>query len=204
MTQHFFQSLTLRYVFIFISILLLTELLPTKVESAPNIERSEAEYELPDVHLIRQDGQKVSSIKEFADERMLLVNFIYTSCTTICPMMSHVFAQAQKKLGADAAKVHFVSISIDPENDNPKVLIDYAKKFKGEPGWDFYTGSFEESVALQKAFGAFRGDKMNHALILFIRPKPGSAWIKFEGFINTNNLVQEIRNHLAVNTPARF
>ena len=206
MNQHSLKLLSLRH--LFISTILLSAFgtalaidTPATTEQTPKIERSEATYVLPDINLVRHDGQKVSLLKEFADERILLVNFIYTSCSAICPMMSYVFAKTQKKLGADAAKVHFASISIDPENDNPKTLTDYAQKFNGAPGWDFYTGALEASIALQKAFNTFRGDKMNHALVLFIRAKPGNAWVRYEGFVSTDHLIREIREHLASNAP---
>jgi len=99
----------------------------------PTYQRSEAPYQVPEVMLVRQDGKKVSFKEELDDGRPVIMNFIYSSCTTICPVLSHVFSKAQAKLGKERDQVHMVSISLDPEHDTPAKLIAYSKKFKAGP-----------------------------------------------------------------------
>jgi protein SCO1/2 len=84
-----------------------------------------------------------------------------------------------------------VSISIDPENDTPAVLIDYGKKFAAGVHWDFYTGTAESSLAIQKAFDAYRGDKMNHSSVIFMRAAPDKSWLRLEGFGSPDAVVRE-------------
>jgi protein SCO1/2 len=162
--------------------------------AADTSRRSESQYATPDVKLLRQDGKLVSLPAELDDGRPVVMNFIYTSCTTICPLNSQIFQQFQKSLGAASRGVHLVSISIDPEQDTPARLRDYAAQFDAAPGWDHYTGTLVASQAVQKAFGAYRGDKMSHSPLTLMRPAPGKPWVRFDGFASAAQLLAERRD----------
>jgi protein SCO1/2 len=155
------------------------------------VQRSEAQYTAPDVKLVRDDGKTVSLPAELNDGRPVIMNFIYTSCTTICPLTSQVFEQFQKRLGDAHAPVHLVSISIDPEQDTPARLRAYARQFDAAPGWDHYTGTMSASIAVQRAFDAYRGDKMSHTPLTLLRAAPGKPWIRMDGFASANDLLAE-------------
>lgn len=88
--------------------------------------RSEAEYDIPNVTLVREDGTQVKLRAELNDGGPVVLNFVYTSCTTIGPMSSQVFEQFQNELGTDQDSVHLVSISFDPQQDTPTRLRAYA------------------------------------------------------------------------------
>ena len=165
-------------------------------EVPTNVERTQAAYTVPDVTLINQNGQQVSLSKLLDSDQPVMLNFIFTSCTAICPAMSATFASVQKKLGSDSEKLRMVSISIDPEYDTPDALTAYAKRFKAGPQWEFLTGSLEDSVAVQRAFDADRGDKMNHAPMTLMRATPDSQWIRYEGFAKADQLAEEVRSML--------
>ena len=169
-------------------------------EAPAGVQRSEASYALPDVTLVDQHGEPVSVLELFSTEKPTLVNFIFTTCTAICPVMSATFEQVQRELGEDAGKVLMVSVSIDPEQDTPSALAAYAKRFKAGPEWVFLTGSLEDSIAVQKAFDAYRGDKMNHAPLTLLRGAPGGSWIRFDGFATAGDLVEASRAMLGGNS----
>jgi protein SCO1 len=155
--------------------------------------RLTAELDLPKVDLVRDDGRKVSFPAEIDDGQPVVLNFIFTTCTTICPVTSQIFSQLQDRLGDRKDKVHLVSISIDPEQDTPPRLVAYAKKFHAGPQWHHYTGTVEASVALQRAFGAYRGDKMSHLPVTFLRAAPGKPWVRIDGFASASELANEFR-----------
>ena len=171
---------------------LFVPLLSVAEESPPAFTRSVANYELPDLSVIRQDGKKLSFSKELNDGRPVILNFIFASCSAICPMLSHTLSKTKATLTKEGQKVHFVSISIDPENDTPAKLTEYAKKFGGAvSGWDYYTGTMQDSVTIQKAFDVYRGDKMNHTSVILMRAKPDKAWLRLEGFGTPDAVVSE-------------
>jgi protein SCO1/2 len=160
------------------------------------VERTTASYTIPDVILINQDGQKMSLAELLDSDQPVMLNFIFTTCTAICPAMSATFASVQKKLGDDSKKLRMISVSIDPEYDTPDALNAYAKRFKAGPQWEFLTGSLDDSVTVQKAFDADRGDKMNHAPMTLMRATPDSQWIRYEGFAKADTLAEEVRGML--------
>jgi protein SCO1/2 len=159
--------------------------------------RTTAEYVIPQVELVRDDGKTVSLPAELNDGRPVVLDFIFTSCTEICPLTSHTLAQLQSELGSDRDRVHLVSISIDPEEDTPAVLAAYAKKYGAGPEWQHYTGTLSASIATQRAFDAYRGDKMNHTPVTFVRLAPGQPWIRIDGFATADELLGELRTVLA-------
>lgn len=154
-------------------------------------------YTLPDVTMIREDNKRVSLPKELNDGRPVVLTFIFTTCREICPVISATFAQLQRQLGPDRDRVHLASISIDPEHDTPARLAAYSKEFKAGPEWHHYTGSFEASVAAQKAFDVYHGDKMRHTPVTFLRRAPGQKWIRIDGFTTADMLMRELRSMLA-------
>ena len=159
--------------------------------------RSTVQYSVPKVMLVRDDGRPISLADEMNDGRPVVLNFIFTSCGSICPLMSEVFAQFQRKLGPEAAHVHLMSISTDPEEDTPARLTDYARKFGAGPQWQHYTGTVEASLMAQRAFGVYRGDKMSHAPVTLLRAAPGQPWRRIDGFITPDELLQEYHHLLA-------
>jgi protein SCO1/2 len=159
------------------------------------VKRSEVKYILPaGVTLVRQDGKKVDLLTEMDSGKPVILNFIYTSCTAICPVTTQVFAQLQEKLGSERNKVNMVSISIDPEYDTPARLLEYRKKYGATEQWQHLTGTAEASVAAQKAFDAYRGDKMNHIPLTFLRGAPGQPWVRLDGFASPDEVLSEYRN----------
>ncbi len=118
---------------------------------------------------------------------------MYTTCTTFCPVTSATLGQLQGLLGADISKVQMVSISIDPDQDTPARLAEHAKKFGAGPNWRHYTGTAEASLAVQRAFDAYRGDKMNHEPVFFIHNPGSRSWIRLDNFPSADELLAECR-----------
>ena len=162
-------------------------------EVPAGVRHSEAAYAIPDVTLVNQEGRRVAVRDLLSTDKPVLANFIFTTCTAICPAMSATFTQVQQGLAGDSDKVMMVSFSIDPEQDTPKALAAYAKRFNAGPQWVFLTGSLEDSIAVQKAFDAYRGDKMNHVPLTLLRAAPDAQWVRYDGFASAADLVQDIR-----------
>jgi len=165
---------------------------------SPGYQRSRATYTVPDITLVDQHGQKVSlPVLLNTGDKPVMLNFIFTSCTAICPMMTAIFAKVQTQLGDDAARVRMVSVSIDPEHDTPAELDAYAERFNAGTQWLFLTGSLDNSIAVQKAFDAYRGDKMNHTPLTLFHAASDAPWVRFDGFADAADLTREYRSLLA-------
>lgn len=165
--------------------------------AARQVTTSTLQYTVPNVRLVRDDGKVVALPEEINDGRPVLLNFIFTTCSSICPLMTETFSQFEHKLGPDREHVHLMSISIDPEEDTPARLKEYAHKFQAGPEWQHYTGTIEASLAAQRAFNIWRGDKMSHSPVTFVRAAPGEPWVRIEGFVTPDELLQTYRQLLA-------
>ena len=153
----------------------------------------DAQPRLDGIELVDQDGRTVTLAEAVGTDRPVMVNFIFTTCTTICPVMSSGFSQLQKSLGEAQDQVRLVSISIDPEADTPAALRAYAKRYRAGESWVFLTGTRAASEAAQRAFGAFRGDKTNHAPTTYVRRAPDGAWEQLDGLSSGETLLAAFR-----------
>jgi len=163
----------------------------------PGYKSSRHNYKIPELVLIDMNNDKVSLAEAIGHDKPVMLNFIFTTCTTICPVLTATFSQVQRKLGDQAKNVRMISITIDPEQDTPERLKEYAGKFKARADWQFLTGSIENIIATQKAFDAYRGDKMNHVPLTFIRSTVDGPWVRLEGFSSAAEVVSEYRQNLA-------
>jgi protein SCO1/2 len=154
--------------------------------------RGEPALRLPDLTLTRADGTRVQLRHELDDGRPVILNFIFTSCAAVCPVMNRTFAEIQRRLDGAGKNAHLVSITLDPEEDTPAKLRALAQKLGAGPGWSFYTGTAEAIVAAQRAFDAYRGDKMNHAPLTFVRAAPGAPWVRLDGFVGADRVLKAL------------
>jgi protein SCO1/2 len=150
-------------------------------------------YDLPDIPLVGMDKSRTSLRAELDSGKPVMLNFIFTTCTAICPVMSATFAQVQKALGPERENLRLVSISIDPEHDTPERLKAYAAKFGAGAEWRFLTGTPADVAGIQRAFDAYRGGKMNHVPLTLLRASPGAPWVRLDGFASAEQLVREYR-----------
>ncbi|MCP3177504.1 SCO family protein [Desulfuromonas sp. KJ2020] len=157
-------------------------------------ERSIENYRVPDVTLVNQDGERVriKPIIESSD-KTIIVDFIYGTCTTICPVLSAGFANLQRKLGDDLDKVRLISITIDPENDTPQILKEYLERYQAKPGWDFLTGSRKDIDRVMNSFDAYFRDKMDHKPLTFIRSPADGKWIRLYGLMGSRDFMNEFQ-----------
>jgi protein SCO1/2 len=157
----------------------------------PGYVRTVATYPIPDARLVDMNGTEFALRAGLESDAPVMLNFVFTSCAAVCPVMSATFAQVQERLGADPLRLY--SISIDPEHDTPARLREYANRFAAGPHWLFVTGSSEASIAVQRAFDVYRGDKMSHDPVTLIRAAPGKPWVRLEGFAAASDLIREYR-----------
>ncbi len=155
-----------------------------------------AAYEVPDVTLLDESGRQVPLPALLKGPEPVVLNFIFTTCTTICPVMTATFAQMRRELGADASRLRMISISIDPEYDRPAVLKRYAELYRAGAGWTFLTGDGRDVRMVLEAFGAYGGSKMNHRPVTLLRPGIESGWVRIDGLASGHDLAREARERL--------
>lgn len=173
--------------------LVILSMFPAMLLAEPKYQRTSEEYSLPDVVLINQDGKRVRLKSILETGKPVIVDFIFGTCTTICPVLSAGYANLQRRLGADTNKVHLVSFSIDPENDTPKVMREYLKRYQAKPGWDFFTGSRKDIDSVMRAFNAYIPNKMSHYPLTIIHMPHEKNWIRIFGLMSSSEFLDEAR-----------
>ena len=107
----------------------------------------------PPFRLIDQSGNPLA----LADlhGKLVLLDFVYTHCPGPCPILTGVHADLQRALDpATRARMHFVSISLDPVRDTPAALREYAAKRGADlADWSFLTGPPDEVAKVLSAYG---------------------------------------------------
>ena len=189
-----FQSSVRTLCAVSICILLIAGFMPQSAAAESKAYKKSVErYQIPDVSLINQDGKSVRLKSLLTSDKPVVVDFIYGTCTTICPVLSAGFSSLQQKAGANSKNVHLVSISIDPENDSPRVMRDYLKRYRAKPGWDFLTGNRKDIDTVMKAFDAYIPNKMSHYAVTFIHTPGSTNWVRLNGILSTKEFVDELK-----------
>ena len=98
-------------------------------------------FTVPPFRFVNENGRVITD--RDLEGKILVVDFFFTRCTTICPKMSVQMQQLQLKLDDPAFdEVLFLSHTVDPENDTPEVLHEYARKLQADSArWRFLTGA---------------------------------------------------------------
>jgi protein SCO1/2 len=181
------------FIILILTVVLLGSLPCLSVAENKAYKRTVENYHIPDVTLVNQNGTRVKLKSLLETDRPVVVDFIFGTCTTICPILSSCYVNLQQKLGVDSQKVHLVSISIDPENDTPKVMTDYLKRYRAKPGWDFLTGSRKDIDAVMRAFNAYIPNKMSHYALTLIRLPQEGKWVRIYGIMSTSEFMAECK-----------
>lgn len=164
----------------------------SSISAAPPYEIVEMTIELPDVTLIDQDAREVT-LRELVDSGdVVMVDFIFGTCTTICPILSAGFSNLQRRLGSGPGGPVLISLSIDPEHDTPEIMTSYLKRYRAQPGWSFLTGDRDDIDVIMHAFDAYVPDKMSHQPVTFIKGTGTNQWVKIDGLVSTKDLLAEL------------
>jgi len=150
-------------------------------------------YDFDNIILTAASGERRPLNEILKPGTPVVLNYIFTTCTTICPVLSATFSQAQEGLTSMAIAPAMVSISIDPEQDTPSRLRECAKKFEAGQQWQFYTGKLSEIDGLMKDFDIYRGNKLNHIPVTFMKAADDKQWLRIDGFISRSDLLAEYK-----------
>ncbi|HEX6184507.1 MAG TPA: SCO family protein [Pyrinomonadaceae bacterium] len=158
---------------------------------------------IPETSVLDQDGRRLDFYKDLVKGKTVAINFIFTTCTTVCPPLTATFRRVQQLLGERAGReVSLISVSVDPTTDTPERLKAFAEKFKAGPGWTFVTGGKPEISALLRALGTATADKTDHTATVLIGNEPSGHWTRTYGLSPPATLVKVIDEAAAHKTQA--
>lgn len=160
--------------------------------------RASTEIKLLDLELIDKTGQSVRFKSEAVGERIVVMNFVYTSCTTICPVTSAIFGQVQARLGEHLGKdVFLVSVTVDPVTDRPARLKTYAQKHGARAGWIWLTGNKFSVDKVLDGLGAYTASYQDHPAMILVGDGRTGQWTRFFGFPSPDQIMTKVDALLA-------
>ena len=152
-----------------------------------------ARINLADTPLLDQDGRSVRLKSDVIGSSIAIVGFVYTSCTTVCPVVSAMLSQTQAKLGARAGRdVKLVTITVDPVRDTPARMKAHGKQHGAGPGWTLVTGPKPQVDEALKAFDAYTPNFNDHPPVVYVGDAKAGKWLRFYGFPSPDQLMSAV------------
>lgn len=147
---------------------------------------------IPDAQVYDQNGKQLNFYSDLIKGKTVAINFVFTTCTAICPSLTATFRRVQQDATARGLDVQLISISVDPTTDTPERLHDYAEKFKTAPGWTFVTGDKTRIDSVLQALGAAVSDKNDHTPMILIGNDDSDSWTRAYGLTSPTRIVDII------------
>jgi cytochrome oxidase Cu insertion factor (SCO1/SenC/PrrC family) len=151
-------------------------------------EIKESPIEIPDVIVYDQNGRKLSFYSDLVKGKTVAINFIFTTCTTICPPLTATMRRVQQQLSDGRENIQLISITVDPATDVPARLKSFAEKFGARPGWAFVTGNKTDIDRLLSALGAYVADPADHSPLVLIGNEGARFWTRSYGLVSPSVL----------------
>lgn len=152
-----------------------------------------ANIKLYDLELVDARGEPVRFVSDALADRIVAIDFVYTTCTTACPVLSSVFSLVQAELGDRAGKdVWLVSMSIEPVRDTPRRMADYARAFDSGQGWIWLTGEKSNVDRVLSGLGAYTPEIIDHPPMVLIGDVRRGVWRRLFGFPSPDEILAHI------------
>ena len=150
--------------------------------------------QIPDVRVYNQNGEALNFYSDLIKGNNVAINFIFTTCTNVCPVLTATFRRVQVELEKSEANTKLISISVDPVVDTPERLREFATKFKAGSGWTFVTGEKAEIDSLLQRLGVGSGNKNDHTSMILVGNDPADFWTRTYGLSSPSALVRVMTN----------
>lgn len=148
---------------------------------------------VPDVDCLDQNGKKLRFHTDLVKGKVVVISFIFTSCTSVCTIVGEGVARLQAALGERVGRdVHLISVSIDPVTDTPEKLKAWAARFQAKDGWTLVTGEKAEMDRLLKVLTGGASGPRTHSPLLLIGNEAKNVWTEAYALENPARLIQQI------------
>ncbi|MBD0324891.1 MAG: SCO family protein [Pyrinomonadaceae bacterium] len=166
-------------------------------DDAKAMQEASSKY-FPNLILLTQDNKPVRFYDDLLKGKVVLINFLFTTCKGVCSPMTANLAKVQKYLGERVGReVVMISVSVDPLTDTPAVLKKYADSFKTQPGWYFLTGDKKNVDWVLYKLGGYVEDREKHTSVLIIGNEATGEWMKVHAMANPSEIASAVTQLLA-------
>ncbi len=172
--------------------------------SSSAINAQEASLNIRDAEVHDHHGA-ARHFAELLPDGPVAINFIFTTCTTICPPMGATFAKLEHILDATGSTTKLISVTVDPLVDTPERLSSWVGRFRGDnpsdgDRWTLVTGDKREIDRLLKSLRVFTPDKIDHAPIVLLGDTRSGRWLRANALAPPEQLITGLES-LAPGSP---
>lgn len=147
----------------------------------------------PNLPVTNQNGQTSLFYDDKIKGKIVVISFIFTSCTDICPLTTARMSQVEDRLGSRMGHdVHFLSLTVDPENDTPAKLKSFSDAFGAGPGWQFLTAKPEDMRKINAALGERSKKLYDHRNEVVIGNDQTGEWTRNSLFNDIERVIFDI------------
>jgi protein SCO1 len=177
---------------------------PSRGEPIDKTESSISGIRLVDATLVDKNGQGVAFPRDVVGDRIVVVNFIFTSCQTLCPLASATFKLAQDRLGAHMKDdVRLITLTLDPLTDTPQRLREFADQFEPGSSWLWLTGKAMDVQAVLRGLGVSYDNFAAHAPATLIGDARNGRWTQINVQATPSQIEAEVTRLIAARGTAR-
>jgi len=152
-----------------------------------------SDIKLRDEVLLDQHGTKVRFVSDVIGDQIVVMDFVYTTCTTVCPVLSAIFQQVQTKLGDRLGiDVKMISMSVDPVRDTPERMNKYAQGLRAHADWTWLTGEKTTVDEVLRGLGAYTPNFEDHPSIVLVGDPQRGTWKRFFGFPGPDKILAAV------------
>ena len=162
---------------------------PTPSSESTNGSNAFSSSKIPDTQVLDQHGKQLNFYSDLIKGKIVAINFVFTTCTAICPSLTATFRRVQQEAATRGIDVQLISISVDPTTDTPERLQDFATKFKAGPGWTFVTGDKARIDSVLQGLGAAVSNKNDHTPMILIGNDSNDYWTRAYGLTSPAKIV---------------
>jgi cytochrome oxidase Cu insertion factor (SCO1/SenC/PrrC family) len=142
------------------------------------------------IQVVNQAGETLDFYQDLLANKTVVINFIYSTCTSSCPLSLMVFKKVQKDLAKQ--NIYLISITVDPVHDRPENLQVLSRKLQAASNWQFITGSKEHIDNLLKLFDVYAANKDEHSNGVVIANDSRRRWVRLYGFPQASEIESEV------------
>ncbi len=146
----------------------------------------------PNSKILNQDGKSVKFYDDLIKGKLVAINFVFSSCPTICPVMQVKFAQLQKEMKKAGVPVQLISVTVDPVTDTPVRLKKWGKQFGAGDNWTYVTGKKQTIDKILKKLEVFTADISDHASFIIMGSDTGGDWKRVNSLAGVEVLAKEL------------
>lgn len=155
-------------------------------------------HRIPDLPVIDQNGRRLAFYTDLVKGKTVAINFVFTTCKTICPSLTATFRKVQQELGDRVGRdIQLISVTVDPATDRPERLKPFAETFHAGPGWTFVTGAKADIDVLLVALGASAVNREEHTPNILIGNDRAGYWTRTYGLASAAAIAKSVEDAAA-------